>query len=77
MQEWPFLLSRFVRGVQCIDYVLVMKTTKPMAAREVEKLDKRKKKRELDDSSLKLLFGKGPKSIWDKDIYTGEGNVSF
>ncbi|MBO0932819.1 hypothetical protein [Fibrella aquatilis] len=54
-----------------------MKTTKPLAPREVEKTDKRKKKRNLDNSSLKSLFGKSPEKIWDKDIHTGEGNFSF
>jgi hypothetical protein len=33
-----------------------------------------KTKRNLDNSSLKKHFGKGDLHIWDKDIYTGEGN---
>lgn len=34
-----------------------------------------KVKRNLDNTSLKKHFGKeGSLNIWDKDIYTGEGN---
>ncbi len=54
-----------------------MKTIRPLVVREGEKTNKRRKKRSLDNSSLKPLFGKGPENIWDKDIHTGEGNFSF
>lgn len=54
-----------------------MKPTKPTGTREAEKSAKTKKKRNLDNSTLKPFFGKSPENIWDKDIYTGEGNFSF
>ncbi|WP_420149952.1 hypothetical protein [Spirosoma sp.] len=54
-----------------------MKPDKPVNVRESDKVAKRKKKRNLDNSTLKPFFGKGPEKIWDKDIYTGEGNFSF
>lgn len=54
-----------------------MKPTKIFRARELEKVGKPKKKRNLDNSTLKLFFGKGPENIWEKDIQTGEGNFSF
>jgi hypothetical protein len=54
-----------------------MKTIKTITAREADKIDKSKKKRNLDNSTLKPFFGKNPDNIWDKDIHTGEGNFSF
>ncbi|WP_020594775.1 hypothetical protein [Spirosoma panaciterrae] len=54
-----------------------MKATKPVAAREPDKTTRPKKKRSLDNSTLKPFFGKSPENIWDKDIYTGEGNFNF
>jgi hypothetical protein len=54
-----------------------MKSTKPVAAREPQKAVRPTKKRSLDNSALKPFFGKSPENIWDKDIYTGEGNFSF
>ena len=53
-----------------------MKPSKPISVREVDKIVKQKK-RSLDNSVLKPFFGKSPENIWDKDIYTGEGNFSF
>ncbi|MBO0939771.1 hypothetical protein J2I47_24715 [Fibrella sp. HMF5335] len=72
-----FFLDRFVERTQDGIADLFMKTTKPLATRELDKSDKRKKKRNLDNSSLRSLFGKSPDNIWDKDIHTGEGNFSF
>ncbi|WP_165840829.1 hypothetical protein [Larkinella punicea] len=54
-----------------------MKPTKTVRAREPEKIAKPKKKRNLDNSTLKPFFGKSPENIWEKDIQTGEGNFSF
>ncbi len=54
-----------------------MKSTKAIPTREQEKDAKPKKKRNLDNSTLKPFFGKGPENIWEKDIQTGEGNFSF
>jgi hypothetical protein len=54
-----------------------MKSTKPANVRQPTKATKSKKKRNLDNSVLKPFFGKSPENIWDKDIYTGEGNFSF
>jgi hypothetical protein len=54
-----------------------MKSIRPISAREQGKTSKSKKKRNLDNTSLIHAFGKSPENIWDKDIYTGEGNFSF
>ena len=54
-----------------------MKPTRPVSTREPEKATKPKKKRNLDNSTLKPFFGKSPDTIWEKDIHTGEGNFSF
>jgi hypothetical protein len=57
---------------------VIMKATKPAQVREARKTSTRpKKKRNLDNSTLKSFFGKGPENVWEKDIYTGEGNFSF
>ena len=42
--------------------------------REIISKNPLKIKRNLDNSALKKHFGKGDLHIWDKDIYTGEGN---
>jgi hypothetical protein len=36
-----------------------------------------KKKRNLDNTELLKFFGKGSTDIWQKDIFTGEGNYNF
>ena len=54
-----------------------MKPNKPFSVRESDKVAKRKKKRNLANSTLIKFFGEGPENIWEKDIYTGEGNFSF
>lgn len=54
-----------------------MKPTKPISTREADKATRPKKKRNLDNSTLKSFFGKGPENIWEKDIHTGEGNFNF
>lgn len=54
-----------------------MKSNKPVSVRESDKIVKARKKRNLDNSTLITFFGKSPENIWEKDIYTGEGNFSF
>ncbi len=54
-----------------------MKTDKSIQTRELVKAARPKKKRDLDNSTLKPFFGKSPDNIWEKDIRTGEGNFSF
>jgi hypothetical protein len=54
-----------------------MKPAKPVSLHEPGKSTKPKKKRSLDNTTLKPFFGKSPEHIWDKDISTGEGNFSF
>lgn len=54
-----------------------MKPVKPLGVRKPGKNARPRKKRNLDNSSLKGHFGKSPEGIWDKDIHTGEGNFSF
>ncbi|MBC7568118.1 MAG: hypothetical protein H7319_00080 [Spirosoma sp.] len=54
-----------------------MKHNKSVQTRELVKSARPKKKRNLDNSTLKPFFGKSPENIWEKDIRTGEGNFSF
>jgi hypothetical protein len=54
-----------------------MNINKPASPKQPSKAVRPKKKRNLDNKNLKPFFGKSPENIWDKDIFTGEGNVSF